>query len=113
MAPVPRDGRDDAFDQLLAQQGGADATQSIPLVWAAAQLRHYAPGLYYAPQLWGTSDGCVPYRRFWAEYIVMGTHLARQRLQVGAAVTLALGGEEMASTREETRAVAFPATRGG
>lgn len=43
----------------------------------------------------------------------MGTHLARQRLQVGAAVTLALGGEELESAREETRTLAFPATRGG
>ncbi len=43
----------------------------------------------------------------------MGTHLARQRLQVAAAVTLATGGEELESARAETRALAQPAFTGG
>lgn len=63
--------------------------------------------------MWGTSDGAIPYRRFWAEYVLMGTHLARQRLQVAAAVTLATGGEELESARAETRALAQPAFTGG
>lgn len=82
------------------------------MVWAAAQLRHYAPQLYYAPQLWGTSDGVISYRRFWAEYVVMATHLARQRMQVATAVSLAMSGEDGESARAETRALAAPTFRG-
>lgn len=82
------------------------------MVWAAAQLRHYAPALYYAPHLWGTSDGVIAYRRFWAEYVVMATHLAQQRLLVANAVSLAMSGEDGESARAEARAWAAPDFRG-
>lgn len=77
-------------------------------MWAAAQLRHRAPGIYYAPLLWGTSDGVVPFRRFWAEYAVMGTHLAHERWERMAAYSLALAGEQGQTVREQTQGVAFP-----
>lgn len=82
-------------------------------MWAAAQFRHQAPALYHAPGLWGTTDGVVPYRRFWVEYVLMASHLARQRLQVAAAVTLATGGEEAEAARAETRGLASPELHGG
>ncbi len=80
-------------------------------MWAAAQLRHASPGLYYAPQLWGTSDGVIPYRRFWAEYLVMTSHRAGTQLTVASAITLAMGDASVEEARIQTRARAFPTFR--
>lgn len=78
------------------------------MVWAAAQLRHAAPGLYYAPQLWGTTDGVIPYRRFWAEYLLMTSHRTSTQLAIRGAIALAMGGEEVQSTLHEMHAHASP-----
>lgn len=78
------------------------------MVWAAAQFRHYAPGLYYAPQLWGTTDGCIPFRRFWIEYVLMTSALAMRRREIASAVSLATGGEALDSARAATDALADP-----
>jgi hypothetical protein len=80
-------------------------------VWAAAQLRHAAPALYYAPQLWQTTDGVIPYRRFWAEYLVMTSHHASEQLLIAGAVTLAMGDEKLEEARRDTKARALPTFR--
>lgn len=78
-------------------------------MWAAAQLRHRAPSVYFAPQLWGTSDGVVPYARFWVEYAVMSMTIAHERWERMAAYGLALSGEQGQAAREQTQSAAFPA----
>ncbi len=78
-------------------------------MWAATQLRHRAPALYYAPQLWGTTDGVVPYRRFWAEYVAMTMQTAHERWERMSAFSLAMSGPEGQPAREQTMAAAFPA----
>lgn len=84
----------------------------MTLVWAAALFRHALPGVYYAPQLWGTVDGVIPYHRFWAEFVLMGGHVARGQHSIAAAVALAMAGEEAESDRAKVRAIGWPSFRG-
>lgn len=113
VAPLRGRGIGDAFDQLLALQGAKRKGEEITLTYAAAMFRQWAPSLYYAPQLWGTADGVMPYRRFWGEFALLQVQRAQARLQMSEAVTLAMAGPELEGDRREAREAAFPKVRGG
>ncbi len=61
-----------------------------------------------APTLWGTTDGVIPYRRFWVEYQGLLGSLALERMNLASAISMALGGEAADPLRRQARDDAFP-----
>lgn len=57
-----------------------------------AQVAHVFPGMVYAPQLWRTGDGAMPYRVLVAWYQMIPSALALTRMSLAGAVRLGMGG---------------------
>jgi hypothetical protein len=54
-------------------------------------VRWYGAAWYHNPELWGTSDGIVPWREFWAWFQAIGAGRAWDRMDRARAIGMTQG----------------------
>lgn len=82
--------------------------RKVTLVTAMVQVQHFFPGSWYAPQLWRTPDGCMPYHVVWAYVRMIPSVMALQRVSQAKALLIGRGGKEAGRMLEEDHEEAFP-----
>jgi hypothetical protein len=82
--------------------------RQLTLASALAQVQHFFPGSWYAPQRWPTADGCMPYQLVWAYARMVPSLRAMRRLDGVQAILVGRGGPEAARMAEEDELEIYP-----
>ncbi len=113
--PDPADDPEAAFlaklrklnaDPYAAQAGGG---RGLTLATAIHQVEAVFPAAFYAPERWGTDDGCITFQALWEYVRAVPAILALQRMSLSRAVNIGMGCQEANSMANEDKAEAFPA----